>query len=160
MESHLSDLLPVLQELELVFAQLYGDVAVIEGEHNPRLRTAAQVLGRQEKEHARAFEARIAAIHAQDDPVVPAGRIESARSLLAAFRKEVRYRAVGNVDMLVEMAMRFERNYAALLLRLAGEIGQEADPEAVALLLELAGIEREHAAVLQAFQTERASSAV
>lgn len=157
MESHLSDLLPVLRELELAFAQLYGDVAVIEGAHDPRLRTAAQVLARQEKEHARAYEVRIEALRAQGDPVLPFDRIESARGLLALFRKEVRYRTVGNVDMLVEMAMRFERNNAALLVRMAGDIGQEAAPEAVALLLELAGAEKAHASALQAFHTDRAA---
>ncbi len=158
MASHLSVLFPVLQELELAFSQLYGEVAIIEGEHDPRLRSAAMVLSRQEREHARAYGDRLAALHAQGDPLVPSDRLEAARGLLSAFRREIRFRPVGNVDLLVEVAVRYERNNAALLIRLAGEIGQDASPEAVSLLLELAAVEKEHAAVLQSFRAERAAA--
>ena len=64
---YMSELMSILQEVEMNFSRLYKNVAIREGQYNPKLKTAASVLSRQEKEHADAYENRVSLLRKTGD---------------------------------------------------------------------------------------------
>lgn len=55
MSKSLFQIIPLLIKIEENFSRLYSNVASIEGQYNPSLRSAALVLSRQERDHAQKY---------------------------------------------------------------------------------------------------------
>ncbi len=148
----MSELMSILQEVEMNFSRLYKNVAAREGQYDPKLKTAASVLSRQEKDHADAYAERVSALKKTGDLLLDAGYCEVAKKLLLDFKKEIQVREIGNVDELITFAVRYERLNAEMLGKLLSEVGGQTNPEIRQLLRALIDIKKEHSVILLSFK--------
>ncbi len=89
-----SELIQMLRDVEMNFSRLYANVATIEGQYNPRLKTAAMVLSHQESDHAKAYDDMQKTLREKGDLRLSETFHEKARALLHDFRHGVATRYI------------------------------------------------------------------
>ncbi len=147
-----SELIQMLRDVELNFSRLYANVAAIEGQYNPRLKTAAMVLSHQESDHAKAYDDMQKNLREKGDLRLSEVFHEKARVLLHDFRHGVATREMGNVNALIDFAVAYERQNAELLRALSESVDASQQPELLKLINDLVDIEKEHSSTLLGFR--------
>ena len=103
-----TDILAILMKVELNFATLYHNMAIVHGSIDIKLKTACLVLERQEREHAKFYERLILEYQQQEPIYVNDALFEVIQHLVTQFKNDLSMVQKNAVQDLLEFAVSYE----------------------------------------------------
>lgn len=147
MAHSLITLIPLLIQIEENFSRLYSNIAHIDGQYNPKLKTVAMVLSRQEKVHASNYS-HLTHIYKAEDMIISQEIYEEIREVLIDFKKTIQREDFQNLTELLTFAIECEKKTGEILQN----IGELDLPEKLKSFVDdLIKAEYNHAKSLQQF---------
>jgi rubrerythrin len=134
MTKTLEHVIPILVQIEENFSRLYSNVASIDGQYNPQLKTAALVLARQEMEHADYYRKLLVTLGGTE---ISIGDVLYYRikNVLEEFKKGIQRKNHDTIEELLLYAIGFENRNGDVLRAIKNNV--VADSEGALQLIEL-----------------------
>lgn len=128
MKKSIIELFSSLMSLEENFSILYKNIAAIEGQVDQKLKNAATVLSRAEKQHAQFYKKLIDDMNTSEKAIlIDASLIEQARNYLRTFKQSMGHSTMTSVKELLTLAIEFEDNNALILKQILELLAEEEE---------------------------------
>lgn len=148
----IKEILPILIQIEEAFARLYHNVATIEGQYNPKLKSTALVLSRQEKDHAQYYNELSMKKEILEGITVSEDFFQEIKKTLIIFKDTIHKSTFSTTNELLEFAIAYEKKNGYILRELSDELEKKSGyVELKALLAELLEAEERHSSTLEHF---------
>ncbi len=146
------ELIPLLIQTEEAFSRLYNNIASIDGQYNPKVKTAASVLARQEGEHAKFYRSIMESEEYDINVEVDDSVFEHARRSLFDFKDSIMYEGHSSTDELLKYAIAYERTNEDVLRKIKGSLEKtEGNESLITLFNNLISAECQHSSTLEGF---------
>lgn len=157
MSKTVEHVIPMLAQIEDNFATLYKNIATIDGQYKGQVKTAAQVLSRQEAEHAKYYRELLEEYRGMN-VVVDDQLFNKIRIILNDFKNSIQRANTTNVKSFILYSIEFEKRNGEILVEIKEQItGDNEDAKKFANVLDqLIKAEENHVLMLENFLPKEA----